>query len=160
MVCLAQVLFQKTREPLGPLVALLSRERRWEARVTLDDTIPPEVMIGDVPGWAFDMFTREGRAALGHFLRGRTKAACWISANIAPSARLDLLSNLVFYLEGGVAKQRLRWPVGDELRRRAEIECLGDGCPDATEILGLRTGVLASLNRIRRQSIVESTHAR
>ena len=128
--------------------------------MTLDDNIPPEVMIGEVPGWAFDMFTREGRAALSRFLRCRTKAAGWISANIPPNARLDLLSNLVFYLEGGISKQRLRWPVGDELRRRAEIECLGEGCPDATEILGLRTGVLESMNKIRRQSIGESSHAR
>ena len=91
---------------------------------------------------------------------GRTKAARWITANIAPSARLDLLGNVVFYLEGGISKQRLRWPVGDELSRRAEIECLGEGCPDTTEILGFRAGVLESLNKIRRQSIGESTHAR
>ena len=160
LVDLAQVLFQKTREPLAPLVALLSRERGWEARVTLDDTIPPEVMIGEVPGWALDMFTREGRAALSRFLRGRTKAGGWISANIAPSARLDLLSNLVFYLEGGISKQRLRWPIGDALHRRAQIECLGEGCPDATEVLGLLRADFAALNRTRRESIGGSTHAR
>ena len=154
---LAQVLFQKTREPLGPLVALLSRERGWEARVTLDDTIPPEVMIGDVPGWALDMFTRDGRLALGRFLRGKTKTARWIGAHVAPAARLDLLGNLVFYVEGGQLDQRLRWPVADDLRRRAEIECLGEGCPDSTEVLGLLRADFSALNRSRRESMGGST---
>ena len=157
LVSLAQVLFQKTREPLGPLVALLSRERGWESRVTLDDTIPPEVMIGEVPGWAFDMFSRDGRLALSRFLRGKTKTARWISAHIAPAARLDLLGNLVFYVEGDQLDQRLRWPVGDDLRRRAEIECLGEGCPDSTEVLGLLRADFPALNRSRRESMGGST---
>ena len=157
LVDIAQVLLQRTREPLGPLVALLSRERGWEARVTLDDTIPPEVMIGDVPGWALDMFTRDGRLALGRFLRGKTKTARWIGAHVAPAARLDLLGNLVFYVEGDQLDQRLRWPIGDDLHRRAQIECLGEGCPDSTEVLGLLRADFSALNRSRRESMGGST---
>jgi hypothetical protein len=29
--------------------------------------IPPEVIIGDVAGWAYDMYSREGRAALAKY---------------------------------------------------------------------------------------------
>ena len=157
LIALAEELHRKTHEPLGPLVALLSRERGWESRITVDDSLPPEVMIGSVPGWAYDMFTRDGRTAYSRFLRGKTKTARWISTHVAPAARLDLLSNLVFYLEGGQLDQRLRWPVGDDLHRRAEIECLGEGCPDSTEVLGLLRADFAALNRSRRESIGGST---
>ena len=160
LIALAEELHRKTHEPIGPLVALLSRERGWESRITVADPLPPEVMIGPVPGWAFDMFTRDGRLAFSRFLRGKTKTARWIVAHVAPAARLDLLGNLTFYVEGGQLHQRLRWPTADDLHRRAQIECLGEGCPDATEVLELLRADFAALNRTRRESIGGSTHAR
>jgi hypothetical protein len=54
--------YRRTGELLAPFVALLAGETRGKA-TTVSDQLPPEVMIGDMPGWALDMFTREGRAA-------------------------------------------------------------------------------------------------
>ena len=64
LLALARENHRKTREPLGPLVALLSREPGWETGPRVDDIMPPEVMIGSVACWNLDYFTREGRAAM------------------------------------------------------------------------------------------------
>ena len=53
--------FRRTGGMLCPLVALLSGERREPSQVQSDD-LPPEAMIGGVPGWAMDVHTRQGKA--------------------------------------------------------------------------------------------------
>jgi hypothetical protein len=58
--------FRRTNEMLCPFVSLLACEQRHAARIESDE-LPPEVMIGDVPSWAFDVYSREGRAALARF---------------------------------------------------------------------------------------------
>lgn len=59
--------FRRTGEALCPLVGLLACEPREPERRENDD-FPAEVMIGDVPGWTLDAYSREGRAALALFL--------------------------------------------------------------------------------------------
>jgi len=58
--------FRRTNEMLCPFVSLLACAQRHAARIESDE-LPPEVMIGDVPSWAFDVYSREGRAALARF---------------------------------------------------------------------------------------------
>lgn len=98
MMSLSQDMYRKTREPLGPLMALLSRETGWEIGIQVDDPFPPEVMVGQVPGWAYDMFTREGRAVFSRFISGKTKTARWLSKHVPAKSRLDVLGSLVFTL--------------------------------------------------------------
>jgi len=45
-------------------------------------------MIGDVPCWALDIFSREGRAAFAHFLDTDAPAARWMTGNIRPARRV------------------------------------------------------------------------
>src|SRR5271165_4207203 len=59
--------FRRTGGMLCPLVALLSGERREPSQVQSDD-LPPEAMIGGVPGWAMDVHTRQGKAAFAALL--------------------------------------------------------------------------------------------
>jgi hypothetical protein len=58
--------FRGTNEMLCPFVSLLACEQRHAARIERDE-LPPEVMIDGVPSWAFDVYSREGRAALARF---------------------------------------------------------------------------------------------
>jgi hypothetical protein len=60
--------FRRTNEMLCPFVSLLACEQRHAARIESDE-LPPEVMIGDVPSWAFDVYSREGRTPLARFLQ-------------------------------------------------------------------------------------------
>jgi hypothetical protein len=62
-------------------------------RVESDD-LPPEVMIGDVPNWAVDLYTREGRAAFARFLETDALAARWVRGSIRPARRVSLLAPL------------------------------------------------------------------
>jgi hypothetical protein len=85
---------------LCPLVALLSCEQPQATRVE-DDELPPEVMIGDVPSWALDIFSREGRAAFARFLGTEAPAAQWLRHRIRPARRVAFLGHIVFRVEAG-----------------------------------------------------------
>jgi hypothetical protein len=139
---------RRTGELLAPFFALLAGETRGDTAIVSDD-FPPEAMIGDVPGWALDMFVREGRHAFKLFLTTDAPSAKWLRAHVPPSTQVDLLGQLVFRAEGGLLKGRLRWSVGDELRRRMDRECNGLACLDTGEILQLVRDDMPHLNRVR-----------
>ena len=111
--------------------------------------MPPEIIIGEVPGWTFDVYTREGRAALQAFLQRDCETARWVKDHVPGGQRVNFLGTVVFRVEGGLVRQRARWPIGDELRRLVDIECHGPSCPDATEILQLMRSDIGLLNEER-----------
>jgi hypothetical protein len=111
--------------------------------------MPPEILIGDVPGWALDTYTREGRRALKLFLQSDCASARWINANVPAGQRVNLLGNIVFRVEGGLARRRSRWPMSDELRRMVDVGSHGPACADATELLALVRADIPLLNDVR-----------
>jgi hypothetical protein len=141
--------FRKTGEVLCPFFALLCPLRQHETTVIVNDKFPPEMMIGDIPGWSYDLYSREGRRALGVFLEGDSETARWVRAHIPSPQRVSFLGGIVFRVEGGAVKSRLRWATGDELRRQVDVECNGPHCPDATEILQLVRDGISALNEVR-----------
>jgi hypothetical protein len=141
--------YRKVGEVLCPFVALLCSLRQQEPATTEDDEFPPEAMVGEVPGWSLDVYSRPGRAALQAFINGQTETAHWVRAHIPTQQRVGFLGGIVFRVEGGAVKSRLRWPTGDELRRQVDTECNGPDCHDATEILGLIKADIPALNRVR-----------
>ena len=155
LLSLARQNYRRTREPLGPLVALLSLEPSWQSAPAVADDIPPEVLIGPLPCWSIDAFTRPGRAAMSRFLATDAKAVCWIDTHVAQAHRLEVLGNLLFFAEGGLLRQRLQWLIGVELRRWAEEACLG---ASAAEGIALMQGDLCLLDDIRRHEFEGSHH--
>jgi hypothetical protein len=141
--------YRRTGEVLAPFVALLWPIRQQQTTTAGDDHFPPEVMIGDVPGWAYDVYSREGRAALANFIEGRTETARWVRDHIPPRQRVNFLGGIVFRVEGGLVRSRLRWPTGDKLRRLVDFECNGPHCRDASEILNLMRHDIPVLNGVR-----------
>ena len=113
------------------------------------DELPPEEMIGDIPTWALDLYSREGRAALARFLQTDARAARWMRKNISPARRVSFLGHIIFRVEGGLVTNRMRWPLAEELRRQVDVECSGPGCPDAMEILELMRDDIPRLNEAR-----------
>lgn len=144
----------RMREPLPIFVLMLSREvpRRQDGfqPTDKDDDIPPTTMIGEVPGWCIDWYTRPGRAAMKSFLRKSTPTSRWIEKHIAPRDRAEVLGGLVFRVEGGLLRRRLQWPTGEYLRRVMEVEAVGFGITDATEALDLLRNDLPLLTEERR----------
>ena len=141
--------FRKIGEPLCPFVALLCPLAIKEMSAIQDDKMPPEIMIGEVPSWAMDTYTREGRQALQALLLRDCETARWVRAHVRPAQRVNFLGTVVFRVEGGLVRQRSRWPTGDELRRLVDIECHGSHCPDATEVLQLMRNDIDLLNEER-----------
>jgi hypothetical protein len=141
--------FRKIGEPLCPFVALLCPLARREASTLHDDDRPPAIMVGDVPGWAMDVYTREGRQALQAFLQRDCETARWVKAHVPAAQRVNFIGTVAFRMEGGLVRQRARWPIGDELRRLVDIECHGPSCSDATEILQLMRNDIGLLNEER-----------
>lgn len=143
----------RMREPLPIFVALLSRDvpRRQDGFQPTDkhDDIPPTTMIGEVPGWCIDWYTRPGRAAIRGFINRDTPTGRWLKANIAPRDRAEVLGGLVFRVEGGCVRRRLQWPAGSWLRRTMETEALGFAITDATEVLTLLRNDLSVLHEER-----------
>ena len=149
VVAIAREGFRKVGEALCPFVPLLHPLIQPETATVEDDRLPPEMLIGDVPSWAFDMYSREGRAALQGFLQGTSETAKWVRARIPVQQRVGFLGTVVFRVEGGLVRSRLRWPVADKLRRLVDLECHGRCCRDASEILDLMSRDLALLNQAR-----------
>jgi hypothetical protein len=52
------------RRGARPFVARLHPLIQLETTTVEDDQLPPEMLIRDVPSWAFDMYSREGRRRL------------------------------------------------------------------------------------------------
>ncbi|NGO49762.1 hypothetical protein [Allomesorhizobium camelthorni] len=143
----------RMREPLPFFVALLSsavppRSTGYQP-TEKDDEIAPSTMIGNVPAWSVDFYTRPGRAALKAFLKRDTPTGRWIGKHIAPRDRVELVGGLVFRAEGGLLRRRLQWPMGNYLRRTMEDEANGFGVDDATEVIDLLRNDLPVLNEER-----------
>jgi hypothetical protein len=111
--------------------------------------MPPAITVGEVPGWCLDLYTREGRQALRVFLRRDCETARWVRNHVPAAQRVNSIGTVAFRIEGGLVRQRARWPIGDELRRLVDIECHGPSCSDATEILQLMRNDIGLLNAER-----------
>jgi hypothetical protein len=141
--------FRKLGEPLCPFVALLCPLASCETSTLQDDDMPPAIMVGDVPSYAYDMYVREGRVALEALLRSDCETARWVRDHVRQGQKVNFLGTVVFRVEGGLVRQRSRWPIGDELRRLVDFECHGPSCTDATEILQLMRNDIGLLNEER-----------
>lgn len=141
---------RKTNEMLAPFLILLTKEARRSARHVEPDNLPPEKMIGEVPGWAYDMHVREGNQAMARFLEEECDTARWIAARIPAGKRVRFLGGILFRAESGLVDRRLRWETGDTLRRMADFECQGLKPDDVAEAMQLLRQDLPKLNEARR----------
>lgn len=148
MLALARQSYSRTGEPLAPLVALLSLENGLK-HPPVDDPQPPEVMTGPVPGWAVDMYTRQGKEALGRLLETGAGSAAFAKAHLPRSKQVRFLGGLLFRIEGGVLAQRLGGALSDRLRHQMSFETLGVDPLHAVAALDLMREDLPLLNRIR-----------
>jgi hypothetical protein len=148
-VSIAREGFRRGGDALSPFVLLLHSLRQQEIATLENDEFPPELTIGEVPSWAFDMYSREGRASLSAFLQGTSETAQWVRTHIPAQGRVHFLGTIVFRIEGGLVRSRLRWPTADKLRRLVDLDCYGKHCRDASEVLDLMRHDLPALNEVR-----------
>lgn len=148
---IARLCFARTGELLPPLLCVL-RPHLPACGASSDDLLPPEIIIRGVPGWALDMFSRDGRAAMSLFLETECEAARWIRADVPRSQRLNTFGHLLFRVEGGLCLNRLSWPLAAKLRHMVDRECHAPFLRDADEFLGFLRNDIPILNEARLKS--------
>ncbi|VDC24365.1 hypothetical protein [Pseudogemmobacter humi] len=150
--------YRRTGEMLAPLVALLTLENGLRDKMQ-DDPLPPETMIGPLPGWALDIFTREGRAALAKIFQIDAGIRKWATDALPAAGRVEMLAQALFRVESGMCLQRQDGPTGERLRELMERECMGLSPDQADEVLALMRGAIPLLNTARRNVLGGQSHA-
>lgn len=147
--------FTKTANMLSPFVALLSLENGVVATGLRDDPTPVETRINGVPSWAFDMYTRPGRAALGRLLLRNAGMAAWAGAFLPRTGRIQIAGELLFQIEGQCMHRRAVGHIAIELQKRWELEC--SGLSDDALGFGLAAlrDAMPELNAIRAEVVAE-----
>lgn len=142
--------FRRVREVLCANLCLLHPLFPTGSLSTDDDDLPPVAMNRHgIPTFAFDMFSHEGRRALGRFLDGRTATARWIKHHVPAQRRIKFLGHALFRIESGQVKRRVRWPVGDSLRLLADSGFSGMPADVTVELLQLLRSDLPALDKER-----------
>jgi len=139
----------KSGEIMAPFTALLWPEFQSSSQNVACDKMLQIELIGDIPCWAYDMHTREGKLAINRFLQANCKTSRWLSNLIPATKRPRLIGNMIFRVEGGCVDQRLRWKVGDRVRQMCDVEIWGIGSQDMAEGLRLLCLDLPQLNKAR-----------
>ncbi len=101
----------------------------------------------------FTIYDRDGNRAMARFLETETETARWLRDRVPKARRVHLLGGLLFAAESGLVARRLKWDIGNELRRMAELELHGLGPEDAALGLALLRQDLPTLNEARRHVV-------
>jgi hypothetical protein len=157
-LAIAEEGWRRTGELLAPLVALLSLENGLREN-TADDSLPPEVLISGMPGWALDMFTREGRAALGKLLFMDAGISRWAKAILPAAGRTEFLAQTLFRVESGLVLRRRDGDLGADLRSKMDLECLGLPAVQMAEAMELMREAIPLLNVMRSEVMGGKSHA-
>lgn len=144
----AEAAYRKTGELLPVMLCLLAQHRPATAGSS-NDPMPPVQMIGHVPSWAYDMFSREGKIALAAFLETECETAKYVRAHVPRAFRVNFYGHVLFRIEGRLCVNLVHWELGDTLRRLVDIECHAPYCRDATALLGLARADVPVLNSVR-----------
>lgn len=149
---------RKTREALPVLLAAIASARHLacpsETAGTpiVDDDggiTPSSLLQSGVPVYALDMFSREGKAVIYQFLRGRSETARWVRDHIQVAGRAAFLGGLLFRVESGLVRRRRRTMLGDKLRELADTGFHGLVLTDPYEPLRLMRSDLPILDTMR-----------
>ena len=151
VIAITKMGFRKTGEMLAPFMALLTLENGMRGKAVRNDTLPIIGLAGNIPSYALDTYTREGKQAFAGFLNTNAETASWINENRPKGARLRLLGELVFRVEGGQLIRRKAGSAADALRQQYEIDCLGTFPEEASTLLALMRKDIGQLNACRAQ---------
>jgi hypothetical protein len=149
LVEIARTAHRQTGEPFCAFLPLLHQQFHGCEAELRSDLLPPETIVGGIPGWTYDKFSREGRATLSRFLSTDCVTVNWLRLHVPPGNRMAALGHAVFRVESGLVANRSIWPTGENLRWRADCDTWPFGREDAATLLALMRADIAVLNRVR-----------
>lgn len=108
-----------SRNPMCLLLPLVWQMFTQDDRHSLASDPMPEVhMIGDVPGYALDQFTRKGNQISRAYLNEDDELRNLFEiAGISKAAFARTLGDIIFLIEGGHVASRMIWPAAEVLRQ-------------------------------------------
>lgn len=140
---------RQSNYPMAIFVPILTMAKPGAAQTGAPDPIPPSEMIGDLPSYVFDTYTRLGKAAIAALLIESEPVMRFLKTHAADRRGRRIVGQLLFRVEGGLLVPRLRWPLGDEIRDKADILIPGLPTEAVPEALELLRDQLPHLNAIR-----------
>jgi hypothetical protein len=149
MLQIARQGFRKTGEMLAPFAAMLTLMNGIRGDFAQNDFMPHKRLVGGVPSYSLDTYTREGKQAFARFLKTNAGTVEWMMVNLPDKGRNAFVGELVFRIEGGCLNNRWAGPAADELRAQYELGCLGCSPDQAAGILYLMRNDMALLNDCR-----------
>lgn len=144
--------FRRAGTILPVLFPLLHQEAGNCIRDIKDDDFPEECMIGSVPSWALDLFTRRGLAAYALYAKRSDRFRGYLRrAGTDGTQAKRIVGNLLFRVEGGLVRHRLQWPMAKRLRETADT--IGNGVPPeaVAESMALVREEIGLINHCRRE---------
>ncbi len=141
--------FSLTREPFTALLPMLWQPYGDQITSRRNDVLPPEALVGGIPGWALDQFSRPGLAALSQFRRKDCSTTRWLQNHVSPLHRDRVLRHGVFRVESGLCSDRLEWKLGLELRTAADLSTWPFPSLQAQEFLTIVREDIPLLNQAR-----------
>lgn len=143
-----------SRNPMALLLPIV-----WEQWIlagsdytVADDPMSWVQILGDVPGYALDQFTRIGNTISRALLRDNTELRKTLSeAGIPTGEQSRAVGDILFIGEGGLLATRAIWVVGDQLRIPARqlpaVVKLGTALPNAVAAFNSKACQIALLRR-------------
>ncbi len=112
--------------------------------------VPAAPLVGTLPAYAIDGFTRVGRSVLGDLLRQSVELKALL-APLPARCHRDVLHHLLFFAEGGLASPLLIDPVSEALYGAA-LQC-GTRLSDPAAGVALMTSLLDEIHSLRAQRL-------
>ena len=142
--------FRKCAEIITAIIILLHREVQNASCHVEPDNLPEEILIGEVPCWAYDMHVRDGKQAIARLLKTNCETARWARDHIPAKMQMGFFGHVLFHIESGLVSRRLRWPTADELRHMADVAYPGLTDQQGEEAMSLLRRDLPVLHEERR----------
>ncbi len=125
----------------------------------VDDDLPVEAHLGEIPSYAVDQYTRVGRAAIGDFVSANEAWKRFADRlELTRSTQLKAVGELIFRTEGATVTQRASWDVARILRDQS----LPVGCfvPEEAvdEGFALIRSEIPNLHRFRAARLAGALH--
>ena len=142
--------FRKCSEIITAFIILLHREVENASCHVEPDDLPAEILIGEVPCWAYDMHVREGKQAIARLLKTDCETARWARDHIPAKSQMGFFGHVLFHIESGLVDRRLHWPSAGKLRQMADVSYPGLTGQQGEEAMSLLRRDLPVLHEERR----------
>lgn len=76
-------------------------------------------LLGDLPAYVFDGFTRDGLQAIAKFLDLSKPWRSFLARNVAQQSWKSVTADVLFRAESGLTNRRVRWDTGDRIVEEA-----------------------------------------